>query len=144
MPSFNRITLVGNLTKDPDLRYTPSGMAVVNFDIAVNRVYKNKEGKPQEETLFIRVVAFGKQAEMCKEMLNKGKGVFVDGQLRLRTWTRQNGEKRSIIEVWANPFGIIPIEKVKREMYIPDHTIPEEIEETVEMEPEIPEEEVPF
>jgi len=100
--SVNRVFLMGNLTRDPELRYIPSGTAVTNFDIAVNRVYTAQSGEKKEETSFVRIVVWAKRAEVCAEYLAKGSPVFVEGRLRSRSWETQDGQKRSTIEVIAN------------------------------------------
>lgn len=99
--SLNRVFLIGNLTRDPELRYVPSGTAVVNFDLAVNRVFVTQSGEKKEEVCYIRVVVWGRRAEVCGEYLSKGSPVFVEGRLRSRTWQTQDGQKRSTIEVVA-------------------------------------------
>ena len=93
---------MGNLTRDPELRYVPSGTAVATFDIAVNRVYTLPSGEKKEETSFVRVVVWARRAEVCAEYLTKGSPVFVEGRLRSRSWETQDGGKRSTIEVVAN------------------------------------------
>jgi len=100
--NLNRVFLIGNLTRDPDLRYIPSGTAVATFTIAVNRVYKSQTGEKKEETSFIRVVVWGRRAEVCGEYLSKGSPVFVEGRLQSRNWESQDGQKRSTIEVIAD------------------------------------------
>jgi len=100
--SLNRVFLIGNLTRDPELRYVPSGTAVASFDIAVNRVYSAQSGEKKEETSFIKVVVWARRAEVCAEYLGKGSPVFVEGRLRSRSWESQEGQKRSTIEVVAN------------------------------------------
>ena len=100
--SLNRVFLMGNLTRDPELRYVPSGTAVASFDVAVNRVYKTPSGEKKEETSFIRIVVWARRAEVCAEYLTKGSPVFVEGRLRSRSWETQDGQKRSTIEVVAN------------------------------------------
>lgn len=100
--SLNRVFLMGNLTRDPELRYVPSGTAVTSFDIAVNRVYALQSGEKKEETSFVRIVVWARRAEVCAEYLTKGSPVFVEGRLRSRSWETQDGQKRSIIEVVAN------------------------------------------
>ncbi len=112
MANLNRVTLIGRLTKDPEIRYLPSGAAVAAFDMAVNRFYKDKAGNNQEETLFIRVNLWGRQAEHANEFYSKGKEVFVDGRLRQRSWETQDGQKRSTIEV--ETFAISPLERTSR------------------------------
>lgn len=99
--SLNRVFLIGNLTRDPELRYIPSGTAVASFTIAVNRYYTTNTGERKEEASFVRVVAWGRRAELCGEYLSKGSPVFVEGRLRSRTWDGADGQKRSAIEVVA-------------------------------------------
>ena len=102
MASLNRVLLIGNLTRDPELRYVPSGTAVATFTLAVNRVYVTQTGEKKEETAFIRVVVWGRRAEVCGEYLAKGSPVFVEGRLQSRNWETQDGQKRSAIEVIAD------------------------------------------
>ena len=97
---FNRIILIGRLTRDPEIRYTPTGVAVATIPIAVNSRYRQGEDL-REETLFIDAVAFGKQAETCTQYLNKGRMVLVEGRLRERRWEHE-GQKRTKVEVIAN------------------------------------------
>jgi len=99
--SLNKVLLMGNLTRDPELRYIPSGAAVANFTLAVNRVYKDNAGEKKEEASFIRVVVWGKMAEVCGEYLAKGRPVLVEGRLKSRTWEAQDGQKRSALDVVA-------------------------------------------
>ncbi len=101
MASLNKVLLMGNITRDPELRYIPSGSAVTTFTIAVNRVYKLQSGEKKEETSFVRVVVWGKQAENCKEYLSKGSPIFVEGRLQSRSWDGPDGQKRNTIEVIA-------------------------------------------
>lgn len=96
---YNRIILIGNLTKDPELRYTPQGTPVATFRIAVNSRYKQAD-EAREDTLFIDVVTFGKQAETCSQYLGKGKSVLVEGRLQERRWESE-GQQRSKVEVIA-------------------------------------------
>ena len=99
--SLNRVLLIGNLTRDPELRYIPSGQAVTTFTIAVNRTYMANTGEKKEEVSFIRVVVWAKRAEVCHEYLKKGSPVFVEGRLQSRSWDAPDGTKRSTIEVVA-------------------------------------------
>lgn len=101
MASFNRVYLMGNLTKDPELRYTPQGTAVANLRMAVNRRYRNKNQELKEEVCFITAVVWNKQAESCNQYLHKGSPVFVEGRLQSRSWEDNTGAKRSVIEVRA-------------------------------------------
>jgi single-strand DNA-binding protein len=116
---FNRIILIGNLTRDPEIRYTPSGVAVATVPIAVNSRYKQGE-EAREETLFIDIVVFGKQAENCTQYLNKGRMVLVEGRLRERRWEYE-GQKKSKFEVIANNIRFLP----RRELSMPSESIDE-------------------
>jgi single-strand DNA-binding protein len=100
--SLNKVLLMGNLTRDPELRYIPSGAAVANFTVAVNRVYKDSAGEKKEEVSFLRVVVWGKMAEVCGEYLAKGRPVLVEGRLRSRNWEGNDGQKKSTVEVMAS------------------------------------------
>jgi single-strand DNA-binding protein len=99
--SMNKVFLMGNLTRDPELRYVPSGSAVANFTVAVNRSYKDGTGEKKEEVSFIRVVVWGKMAEVCGEYLSKGRPVLVEGRLKSRAWEAQDGQKKSALDVVA-------------------------------------------
>jgi single-strand DNA-binding protein len=101
MANFNRVFLIGNLTKDPELRYTPQGTAVVNLRLAVNRRYRNKNQELKEETCFVTAVVWNKQAETCNQYLHKGSPCFIEGRLQFRSWEDSSGQKRSVIEVRA-------------------------------------------
>src|SRR5258707_15416601 len=94
MANLNRVFLMGRLTKDPELRYTPKGSAVVDLGLAINRVYSAEDGEKKEETTFVDVTVFGRQAEIAGDYLRKGSPVFLEGRLQLDTW-EQNGQKRS-------------------------------------------------
>jgi single-strand DNA-binding protein len=102
MANFNRVILLGNLTRDPELRYTPSGAPVCNFDLAVNRSYTTQAGERRDEVCYITIVAWGKQAETCAEFLNKGRTTLVEGRLTQRSWETPEGQKRSKHEVVAD------------------------------------------
>ena len=101
MANFNKVFLMGNLTKDPELRYTPQGTAVANLRLAVNRRYRNKNQELKDEVCFITAVVWNKQAETCNQYLHKGSGIFVEGILQSRSWEDNTGAKRSVIEVRA-------------------------------------------
>ena len=101
MASYNKVLLMGNLTKDPELRYTPGGMAVANLRMAVNRKYRTKDQELKEEVCFITAVVWNKQAETCNQYLHKGSSLFVEGRLQSRSWEDSTGAKRSVIEVRA-------------------------------------------
>ena len=101
MANLNKVFLMGNLTRDPELRYIPSGTAVATFTVASNRVYTSAAGEKKEEACFVRVVSWARQAELCGEYLTKGSPVFVEGRLQSRNWETPDGQKRSTIEVVA-------------------------------------------
>ena len=96
--SWNRVELIGNLTRDPELRYTPTGTAVATFSIATNRTYVS-DGEKKEEADFHRIVAWNKLAELCSQLLKKGNRVFVSGRLQNRTWEGQDGAQRNTTEI---------------------------------------------
>jgi single-strand DNA-binding protein len=101
MASMNKVFLIGNLTRPPELRYTPSGMAVTDLRLAVNRNYTTQGGEKRDETCFLTVVVWGKQAETCNEYLDKGRPVLVEGRLQTRDWETKDGQKRNVVEVVA-------------------------------------------
>jgi len=107
MASLNSVTLLGNLTRDPELRYTPQGTAVATFGLAVNRRYQ-QEGQQKEEVCFVDIVAFGRQAETVNEYLAKGNLALVEGRLQWRSWETPDGQKRSKHEVVANNVQFMP------------------------------------
>ena len=98
----NKVILVGNLGRDPEVRYTPGGQAVANFTIATNDAWTDKSGQKQERTEWHRIVAWGKQAELCGEYLTKGRQVYIEGRLQTREWTNKEGAKQYTTEVVAN------------------------------------------
>jgi len=101
MPNFNKVLLIGNLTKDPELRYTPQGTAVVNLRLAVNRRFRDKNQELKEETCFVTAVVWNKQAETCNQYLHKGSPLLVEGRLQSRSWEDNSGQKRNVLEVRA-------------------------------------------
>lgn len=101
MASFNKVILMGNLTRDPELRYTPSGAPVCNFDMAMNRAYTRQGGEKRDEVCYMSIVVWGKPGESCGQYLKKGRSVHVEGHLQQRTWETPEGQKRSKIEVVA-------------------------------------------
>lgn len=101
MANLNRVFLIGNLTRDPELRYTPGGTAVANLRLAVNRRFKDKSGELKQEVCYLTVVAWDKQAELCNQYLHKGSPLFVEGRLQSRTWDGPDGKKRSVVEIRA-------------------------------------------
>ena len=101
MVSLNRVLLIGNLTKDPELRYTPSGTPVANLRLAVNSSFKDQAGQRKEETCFVTIVVWSRQAEICNQYLKKGRSVFIEGRLLYRSWEAE-GKTRSTMEVRAD------------------------------------------
>src|SRR4029077_20080003 len=100
MASFNKVLLLGNLTRDPEVRYTPKGSAVTDLAIAVNRQYTLDNGEKREEVTFVDVTFWGRTAEVAGEYLKKGRSVFIEGRLQLDTWDdKQSGQKRSKLKV---------------------------------------------
>ena len=99
--NLNRVLLIGNLTKDPELRYTPSGTPVATLRMAVNSSFKSQSGERKEETCFVNVIVWSRQAETCNQYLKKGRAVFIEGRLVSRSWEAE-GQKRSTMEVRAD------------------------------------------
>ncbi len=103
MPSrcLNRVMLIGNLTRDPELRYTPAGMAVVSFGLATNRVWNTKQGERKEDAQFHRIVAWNKLAELCAQLLKKGRRIFVEGRIQYREYVndQEGGQRKQIAEI---------------------------------------------
>src|SRR5258705_10574274 len=107
MANLNKVLLIGNLTRPPELRYTPSGTAVADLRMAVNRNYTTQSGEKREEACFLTVVVWGKQAESCGEYLDKGSGVFVEGRLQKRDWEGKDGQNRTVPAVVAQRVPIM-------------------------------------
>lgn len=105
--SVNKVILVGFLGAVPELKFTAQGKAVATFSLAVNERWKDSEGTPQESVQWIRVVSFGRLAEICGEYLTTGRQVFIEGKLQCRTWEDRSGEKRKSIEVLAHEMRIL-------------------------------------
>lgn len=100
--SLNKVQLIGNLTRDPELRYTPAGTAVCSFSIATNRNWTTDTGEKKEEVEFHRIVAWNKLAELCSQFLTKGRKVFVEGRLSTRQWNAQDGTQKQTTEIIIN------------------------------------------
>lgn len=109
--SLNKVLLIGNLTRDPEIRYTPSGAAVCTFGLATNRGWTTQTGEAKEETEFHRIVAWNKLAELCGQLLTKGRKVYVEGRLTTRTWTGQDGQQRTTVEVVIEDMLILDSKK---------------------------------
>ena len=108
MPNYNKVILMGNLTRDPEVRYTSSGTVIAKLGIAVNRYWSNKDGQKQEETTFVDVDAFGRQAETIGQYLKKGRPIMVEGRLKFDQWDdKQTGQKRSKLGVTLENFQFL-------------------------------------
>jgi len=108
MASFNKVILLGNVTRDPELKYTPKGTAVAQIGLAVNRVYSNDQGEKVEEVTFVDVELFGRTAEIANEYLRKGRPVMFEGRLKLDSWDdKQTGQKRSKLKVIAETMQLL-------------------------------------
>lgn len=109
MANLNKVMLIGNLTRDPELRYTPKGTAVADIALAINRVWNNEQGQKQEETTFVDITLWGRQAELAQQYLTKGRGAYVEGRLQMDTWDdKQTGQKRSKLKVVAESLQFLP------------------------------------
>ncbi|MBI2327373.1 single-stranded DNA-binding protein [Candidatus Curtissbacteria bacterium] len=109
--SLNKVLLIGNLTRDPELRYTPSGAAVCTFGVATNRTYTSSDGTKKEETEFIRIVSWNKLAELCSQLLTKGRKVYVEGRLQTRSWETPDGQTRQTTEIVIDDMRILDSRK---------------------------------
>ena len=140
MMSLNRVLLIGNLTKDPELRYTPSGTPVANLRLAVNSSFKDQSGARKEETCYVTIVVWSKQAEICQQYLKKGRAIFVEGRLLYRSWEAE-GKTRSTMEVRADRIQFLgPPPGASRDRDETDSVQPEPVrtdEPAVEAAPEV-------
>lgn len=108
MPSFNKVILMGNLTRDPELRVTPNGNSICKIGIATSRVYKTQDGQQREETTFVDVDIFGRQAEIISKYFQKGKPILIEGRLKLDQWQdKQSGQNRSKLGVVMESFEFV-------------------------------------
>lgn len=114
--SLNRVQLIGNLTRDPELRYTPQGTAVCSFGLATNRGWTTDSGEKKEEAEFHKIVAWNKLGELCSQLLTKGRKVYVEGRLSTKSWTGQDGAQRTTTEVVIDDMIILDS---KRESEVP-------------------------
>lgn len=108
MANVNKVILIGNLTRDPEVRYTPKGSAVTEIGLAINRYYTTESGEKREETTFVDVTLWGRQAEVVKEYCQKGRPLYIEGRLQLDTWDdKQSGQKRSRLRVVAENIQLL-------------------------------------
>lgn len=122
--SLNKVQLIGNLTRDPELRYTPAGTAVCTFGLATNRSWTTQSGETREETEFHRIVSWNKLAELCSQLLAKGRKVFVEGRLATHSWTGQDGAQRTTTEIVIEDMIILDSKRVSKENVSPAIDIP--------------------
>jgi len=134
--SLNKVQLIGNLTRDPELRYTPQGTAVCTFGLATNRTWVTETGEKKEETEFHRLVAWNKLAELCSQLLFKGRKIYVEGRLQTRRWIASDGTPRQTTEIVINDMMILDSKRAPEEA---EGEVPEEPKELKE---EVPVEEV--
>ncbi len=113
--SLNKVILIGNLTRDPELRYTPAGTAVCTFGVATNRSWTTQTGETKEETEFHRIVAWNKLGELCSQLLVKGRKVYVEGRLTTHSWTAQDGTQRTSTEIVIEDMIILDSKKSFKE-----------------------------
>jgi single-strand DNA-binding protein len=126
--------LIGNLTRDPELRYTPAGMAVTSFGLATNRVWVTKQGERKEDAQFHRIVAWNKLAELCSQLLSKGRRIYVEGRIQYREITDQSGVRKQVSEIVIDDMIILDNKGVNRssehaEVDLIDTEVPEKVEE---------------
>jgi single-strand DNA-binding protein len=123
--SLNKVQLIGNLTRDPELRYTPQGTAVCTLGLATNRSWVTDSGEKREETEFHRLVAWNKLAELCSQLLFKGRKVFVEGRLQTRQWTAQDGTPRQTTEIVISDMIILDSKRAPGEEAVGEAVSPE-------------------
>lgn len=142
MSNYNKMFLMGNITVDIDLRYTPTGTPVARFNVAVNNFYRDSSGEQKQSVDFIPVVAFARQAETCAQYLGKGSPVFVEGRLSIRDYTDKEGNKRRIAEVIARRVVFLPSRRQREEAFAEKSVsdegekVEEPVEEPTEEHPE--------
>jgi single-strand DNA-binding protein len=131
MRGVNKVILIGNLGRDPELRYLPSGGPVTKFTLATNSRWKDKEGQWQDRTDWHNIVAFGRQAEVCNEYLKKGSQVYVEGRIQTRSWEDKDGNKKYMTEIIAQSINLLGRKEAEEE-------VPAEVEETKTEDEDLP------
>jgi single-strand DNA-binding protein len=127
--SLNRVQLIGNLTRDPELRYTPSGTAVCSFSIATNRSWTTDTGEKKDEVDFHRIVAWNKLAEICSQFLVKGRKVYVEGRLTTRSWAAQDGTQKQTTEIIINDMILLDSRRTgEQDVVVADEEPTEEVQ----------------
>lgn len=144
--NLNKVFIIGRLTADLQLRATTSGQPVVNFSVATNRAWIDKNGQKQESAEFHNVVAWGRQAEIVSKFLSKGSLVFIEGRLQTRTWDDKQGQKRKVTEIIAERIQLGPKSTEKTLITAQDalQQVPKDEIATIDIEEEIKEEDLPF
>ncbi len=156
--SLNKVMLIGNLTRDPELRYTPQGTAVITFSIATNRQWKTESGDTKDDAEFHRIVAWDKLAEICSKMLKKGTRTYVEGRLQTRSWKAQDGTQKQTTEIVISDMIVLDSRGRTDEINVPEdlesQDLPEKQEkkeekkpdkkEKVEETPEVEDSDIPF
>jgi single-strand DNA-binding protein len=143
--SLNKVQLIGNLTRDPELRYTPQGTAVCTFGLATNRQWTTESGEKKEDAEFHRIVAWNKLAEICSQLLTKGRKAYIEGRLQTRSWQGQDGAQRTTTEIVASDMIILDSRRegavgaAGGEIEIPDEIPPAEVPEEPAQNQEKPE-----
>ncbi len=135
MANFNKVILIGNLTRDPDLRYTSSGTATARFGIATNRTSSGQDGEKKVEVCYVDINMFGRRAEVINEYFSKGNPIFIEGRLQFQQWETKDGQKRNALRVVAEDFQFIGGKAKKGE----GSSLPEGVEPN-----DVNEEEIPF
>lgn len=135
MKSLNKVQLIGNLTRDPELKYTPNGAAVCTVSIATNRSWTTDTGEKKDEADFHRLVAWNKLAEICGQLLKKGRKVYVEGRLSTRSWQDKDGQTRYMTEVVLSDMILLDSKPVGETLPTDEFDVPEEILESKEEKP---------
>jgi len=135
---------MGNITRDPELKYLPNGTAVTTFTVASNSVYQPKDGEKKEEVTFMRIVVWGKRAEVCGEYLHKGSSVFVEGRIQNRSWEGTDGEKKYAVEIVANNVQFLGWEEKMARTLLRAQQIKGNQRKILTSPPSAPQDEVPF
>ncbi|MCL5095483.1 MAG: single-stranded DNA-binding protein [Patescibacteria group bacterium] len=129
--SLNKVLLIGNLTRDPELRYTPQGTAVCSFGLATNRQWTTESGEKREEAEFHRIVAWNKLAELCSQLLTKGRKVFVEGRLQTRSWQAPDGQQKTATEIVIDDMIILDSRRLGEEVPAGTTAVPVNTKEPV-------------
>ncbi len=127
--SLNKVQLIGNLTRDPELRYTPQGTAVCTIGMATNRTWVTESGEKREETEFHRIVAWNKLAELCSQLLFKGRRVYVEGRLQTRQWTGQDGQPRQATEIVIEDMLVLDNKRQGEEAAVAEQPVEQPVEQ---------------